>query len=223
MKLINATLRPGRVLEVLEAGNIKVMAPGLFNAEDKDNNPPVMPFFGGHQNAYSQPEVGDEIWVLSQSDNDMDLRWFRKDDYVIPNQDLYKEPECEVIVNRETGAGWASLYFTDGSGWVMTAYGTVIKIRTDGAIELNAGMPKRAITIGTKGISIGSVDGSAHPVGFGDKIEDCLNIISNALEVIKQAADTNLYTKPIGMALKPYKKKLEKAIPEVASAIVTVD
>ena len=55
MKLINGTLRPGQVLEILENGKIKASAPGLFLKEDKDNLPPIMPFFeiiGNHANSF---------------------------------------------------------------------------------------------------------------------------------------------------------------------------
>ena len=68
MKLVNGILRPGEILEVLENGKIKASAPGLFTEEDKDLNPPIMPFWelmGGHANTFSTPIVGDEIWLLA--------------------------------------------------------------------------------------------------------------------------------------------------------------
>ena len=58
MRLLYGTLRPGRVLKVLENGNIKAYAPGLFAEEDVEMTPPVMPFFGLFSNSYSEPKKG---------------------------------------------------------------------------------------------------------------------------------------------------------------------
>nr|DAR30039.1 MAG TPA: baseplate assembly protein [Caudoviricetes sp.] len=224
MKLINATMRPGRVVEVLEGGNIKVEAPGLFRREDAPNNPPVMPFFGGHANSYSSVKVGDEVWVMNQSDNKLDLRWFRKDDHLIPDKKLYNDGKnVEVVVNREVAGGWASLYFTDGSGWVITHKGAVISIERDGSILLDSGAPHGSISVGADGINIGTAGRSAHPAAFGDEVEDCLNTIMQAIQGIYQASSTNLYTLPISIAIKGLAEKLKKQIPEIKSTNVSID
>lgn len=224
MKLTNATMRPGRVVEVLEGGNIKVEAPGLFLREDAKSNPPVMPFFGQHANSYSSVAVGDEVWVMNQSDNKLDLRWFRKDDHIEPDKKLYNDGKnVEVLVNRETPAGWASLYFTDGSGWVITHRGATISIAKDGSILLDSGMPHGTISVGTNGISLGTKNRSAHPATYGDETEDCLNIILQALQAVYHAASTNLYTLPVALALEGYPEKLQQAIPEIKSTNVTLD
>ena len=84
MRLSNAILRPGKVLEVVDAnGTIKVSAPGLFSDQDDPKLlPPVTPLLLLHSNQYSTPIVGNEVWVLNFTDNTQQLYWFRKDNYV---------------------------------------------------------------------------------------------------------------------------------------------
>lgn len=221
MRLMNVTLRPARVIEVLEAGNIKVEAPGLFSREDKDNLPPVMPFFGEHANSFSAPNEGDEVWVLSQSDNPQGLFWFRKDDAKHDIPDLIKGENCEVLCCRENGRGWATIYFEDGSGWIISNNEAKINIKKDGTILLDTG--NYAIDINDMGISLGSQGQSAHPVPYGDMLEDILDDIRTALETIRQAANTNVYTKPIGIALGNLPSTIKSKIPNISSPVVTVD
>lgn len=223
MKLIHGTLRPGRVIEVLEGGDIKVEAPGLFSAEDKENLPPVMPFFGGHANTYSAPEVDDEVWVLSYTDNPRSLHWLRKDDGKAVNKDLIQGEDVEILCNRETGAGWATIMFESGQGWIIRNNESLINIRKDGSIILNPNMPNRTVDLCSSSISLGSEGGSKHPAALGDEVQECLEIIQTALETIKQTAAMNAYTSPIGIALGGLPAQLKKKAARVTSANVTLD
>lgn len=223
MKLIHGTLRPGRVLEVLEGGDIKVEAPGLFTAEDKDNLPPVMPFFGGHANTYSAPKVNDEVWVLSYSDNPRSLHWLRKDDGKTVNKDLITGENVEILCNRANGAGWATIMFESGKGWIIKNDNSVINIRKDGSILLNPNMPNRTIDLCSNSISLGSEGGSKHPAALGDEVQACLEIIQTALETIKQTASMNAYTAPIGIALGGMPAQLKKQAAKTVSSNVTLD
>lgn len=100
-------------------GNIKVEAPGLFSSEDIESLPTVMPWFGLHANSYSEPLVDDEVWVLNVEDNPLQLFWFRKDDRVGHNDEIESEQNVEIICNREAGTGYATIYFSDGTGWMF--------------------------------------------------------------------------------------------------------
>ena len=45
MKLFKGTIRPGKVMEVLENGVIKASSPGLFSfTDDPEKLPPIMPW-----------------------------------------------------------------------------------------------------------------------------------------------------------------------------------
>lgn len=199
MRLINGTLRPGKVLEVLENGKIKAQAPGLFSKEDPSTLPPVMPFFeitNGHANSFSTPRVGDEIWILNMSDNPLQLYWFRKDDHTTNNTEIFAETgveNVEIICNRESGMGWATLYFSDGTGWVLRNDDSKLQIFSDGHIELGMNWPNRNIKIDTSGIHLGGSD-KEHPAAYGDEVSKLLIKICGVLEAAGMLASVNPYT-----------------------------
>lgn len=223
MRLVHATLRPARVIKVLEAGEIEVEAPGLFSAKDIGKLPPVRPFFGGHANTYSAPLVGQEVWVMNQADNPQSLFWFRKDDYKEADKDLMTGKNVEILCNRENGRGWATIYFEDGTGWIISNNEAKIQIRKNGSIFLDTGMPHRQIDINGSNISLGTEGKSSHPAVYGDNLQDVLEYIQTALDTIKQAANTNVYTKPIAMALNTLPATIKKKIPSILSTNITLD
>lgn len=223
MRLLYGTLRPGRVLKVLENGNIKAYAPGLFAEEDVETTPPVMPFFGLFSNSYSEPKKGQEIWVLNLDDNPQQLFWFRKDDHKLNNSELESLQNVEIICNREAGTGFASIYFSDGTGWIFRNGSSVIEIRADGSILLNSGMSDRIVHICPNSISLGSEGGSSHPATYADKTQDVLSQIQSALTIIRQAASTNPYTAPIANALGSTPEKIKTLIPQIQSPNVTLE
>ena len=225
MKLVNGILRPGKILEVLENGRIKASAPGLFTTTDKDLNPPILPFWeliGSHANTFSTPRVGDEIWVLNLTDNPMQLYWFRKDSHIENNEDIFKEggiENVEVLCNRESGIGYATLYFSDGSGWVLRNDDSKLQIYPDGHIELGMNWPHRNIKIDSNAIHLG--DG-AHPGCLGDETANLFMKICGLLEALGQAAQTTPYT----MALAPILKlasNIKQDIPGIMSTHVKLD
>ena len=217
MKLVNGILRPGRILELGEAGEVKVDCPGLFTSDDKDNLPYVHPFFTGNTGQYSQPEVYDEVWVLNFTDNPDDVFWFKKDDY--REMDLSGE-EVEIICNREIAAGWATIKFTDGSGWVISRGHTALQLDASGGIVMDIGEPYRKVHVHSGGIDLG---GNSHPAAYGDKVVDCLEMISTTLEAIRQAASANVYTTPIGTAIGTTPNQLKKKIRDVISPNVNLE
>lgn len=224
MKLKNGTIRPGIVIEVLDKGCIKAGVPGLFNREDKDKLPPIMPFpFGHNVNSFSSIKELEEVWIMNFSDNPMQLYWVRKDNMAENNKELLKEENVEIICNRENDLTWATIYFSDGSGWIIRNDESVVQIRKDGSILLDSNLPHRVIDINPKSISLGSKTESAHPAVYGDVLMEALQNIQISLELIKQASNMNPYTKPISIGLGKLPSELKELIPKVVSTNVTLD
>lgn len=223
MKLCNAILRPGKVLEVLDnAGTIKVSAPGLFNENDKDNLPPVYPLFLSHCNQFSSPIVDDEIWVLNLTNNTQQLYWFRKDNFIENNEEILNGDNVEVLCSKESGMGWATIYFSDGTGWIIKNDRSVIQINKDGEIQLNYPLAHRCIDINSNNISIGSQGESAHPAAYGDKVGDLLWKIYMTFNSIKTSAAVNPYTANIASAISMIGDWSDE-IPDIESQHVTID
>lgn len=204
MKLCNAILRPGIVREVVDnKGTIKVSAPGLFSETDETNLlPPVTPFLTSHTNQFSKPIVDDEVWVINFTDNLQQLYWFRKDNFAENNKKILEEENIEVLCNRETGEmGWATIYFSDNSGWMIRNDKSFIQINQDGEILINQEWPNRCININTENISLGSKGKSAHPAAYADKVGELLLKIYLTFDAIKTAAQPNPYTTAIASAI----------------------
>lgn len=224
MKLLKGTIRPGTVREVLENGNIKATAPGLFSFEDDVKMlPPIMPWqIGSNCNSFSQPKVYDEVWIMNFADNPRQLYWFRKDDASKNTNVNLTEENVEILCNREIGGEWATIYFADGSGWVIGKGDSVINIKADGSILLTNGMPHSTIHI-NNGISLGSKDKSASPAAKGDEVEKLLSSICALLNNVATAALPNPYTAAIGTAIQTALPGITNKIPNISSAHVTID
>lgn len=230
MKLNKGTIRPGTVLKVLDNGCIKASAPGLFSfTDDPEILPPIMPWFIGHNsNAFSKVKEYDEVWIMNFSDNPRQLYWFRKDNIAdnaenIPAINDANEKNVEILCNREAGGEWCSIYFSDGSGWIISKGKSIIKIRPDGSIFLTNDMPNRCIDINGKNISIGSEGSSAHPAAYGDKVEDILMDLCILLNGVGMKALGNPYTMPIGLDLTSKLPGITQKISDISSENVTID
>ena len=213
MKLVHATLRQGK---------IKVEAPGLFAGADKDNCPPVYPFFGQHPNSYSSVNEGDEVWLLSCTDNKRQLHWFRKDDYEENNAGLLDGKNVEIIMNRESGIGWATLLFEDGMGWIIRNNNSAINITSDG-ILLDTGAPHRTIDINSGGISLGTAGGSKHKAALGDEVQRTFQAILGTLNSLAIAAESTAFTKHLAPAIRSQIDSISTRIPKITSDNVTLD
>jgi hypothetical protein len=226
MKLNKATIRPGTVLEVLENGNIKASAPGLFSFTDKpENMPPIMPWFiGSNSNSFSQPKQYDEVWIINFSDNPRQLYWFRKDRLEKNLENIsMNEENVEVLCNREVAGEWATIYFSDGSGWVISKGESIIKIRPDGSILLTNNTPNRCIDINGKNISIGSEGESAHTAAYGDAVEDVFMSLCVLLNSIATKSLANPYTAAIGSELLAKLPNVVAKISNISSQHITID
>lgn len=225
MKLSNGTIRPGTVLQVLANGCIKASAPGLFSATDDPNKlPPIMPWFmGSNANAYSQPKVYDEVWIMNFSDNPQQLYWFRKDNISNSENIPTSETNVEIVCNRNVGGEWCSIYFSDGSGWIMGKGESVMQIRNDGTILLSIDQPGRCIDINGKNISIGKEGSSSHPAAYGDKTEEVLLALCNLLNSVAQKAMGNPHTAAIGVELMAKLPTISNKVPNISSQNVTIE
>lgn len=225
MQLNKGVIRPGTVLEILENGIIKASAPGLFSIVDEPAKlPKIMPWFiGNNSNSFSKLKMYDEVWIMNFSDNPQQLYWFRKDN-VMDNENIPMTDEnVEILCNREVGGEWCTIYFSDGSGWVIGKGDSIIKIRPDGSILLSTNLPNRCIDINGKNISIGSEGKSAHPAAYGDKTEEVLMELCVLLNKIAISSLTNPYTFNIGNTLLTKLPNITNKISNISSEHVTID
>lgn len=227
MILKDGHIRPGRVLEVCDNfGTIKACCSGLFSDNDDPKLlPPVYPFHIGNQNHFSKPNVDDEIWVLFFPTNPQELFYWRKDSIKDTLNEVLTD-ECndaEVIASLDSGSGYAQIYFTDGTGWIISNDRAIIQIRKDGSILLDQGSKHRKIDINDDNISIGSEGKSAEPAVLGDKLEKTLEQIHDCLQAVGNAAKMSPYTATIGTTIDPYLQKISDAIDKIKSVHVTLD
>ena len=224
MKLLNGILRPGIVLEYLGEGKIKAAVPGLFSEVDEiEKLPPIYHWSGVHANSFSEPKKNDEVWVLNLEDNPLQLHWFRKDPTIENDKEILEEENVEILCNRETGMSWATIYFSDGSGWVIKNDDSKIQIRKDGTILLDSAWPHRVIDINPQNISLGSKGTSKHKAVYGDVLMDILLEIQSTLDLMKKASMTNPYTMALGKAIGKSADKIKEDIPKMISSHVTLD
>lgn len=227
MNFRNATMRPGRVLEVYEGGKIKASVPGLFNKNDLDGLPILSQFMiGGSPNSFSTPQIHDEIWVINDDTNPDALYWFRKDKSDSKNFEesgLAQGENVEIVCNKETDTGWATIMFSNGTGWVIKNDEVAVIIGKDGDISFNTGFPYRAITINDNGISLGSETKSEHPAAFGDKTEEALDIVVEAFDLIMEFYQNNSLLAPLVKGLSPIIEKLSNKINSISSTNVYLD
>lgn len=228
MKLSKATLRPGNVLEVLDGYKIKAQAPGLFTSEDSlEDLPPIMPWPGGvNTGAWSEPEPGQEVWILNLTDNPAELFWFRKDR--LENGSgaapaAYEEVQnVEVLCDREIGPGqWATIYFSDGTGWIIRNGSVQIQL-SDGGIVLDTGSYGRKIEINEEGIHLGG-GAFEEPAVLGTKLQQVLENIYATLDAVANAASMNMMTAPIGSVIKARTMFSDTMVANITSSTVLVN
>lgn len=230
MKLMHGTIRPGKVLEIIETGAIKVSAPGLFTDVDGiEVLPPVYPWpFGHHPNSYSCPKIDEEVWVINFADNPLQLHYIRKDNLAVGLQDMPLSDETqnlEVIVNREfEDSKWAILYFSTDDGWVMKkGEEGVINLRSDGSILLKTGFDKRVIDICEDSISLGSEGKAADSAILYSKWKEWADTLVEQLQnTLANAASASPYTASLAPAFQAAAMTLKPKIEPVESKHVSI-
>lgn len=223
MKLINGIIRPGIVEEVLDNGIIKASAPGLFSYNDDPNClPSIMPWqIGSNCNSYSSPKKGDEVWILNFEDNKLQLYWFRKDTKIKKNIDTSGE-HVEILCDRDIDGENASLYFTDGEGWMISKGRSFVQISADGSINISTSDPNKTISINGKGVNLGSTY-AEHGAAYGDITENALFALSALLHKVALTAIPNPYTAAIGNALLYGLNDFDQHIGNIESENVFID
>ena len=186
MRLSKGILRPGKVLQVCENGEIKGFAPGLFSSTDAPELlPPIYPFYAlcsQHSNAFSKPKLGDDIWILNLLDNQRQLYWFRRDDFKTPDADLIKDENVEILCNKSINeeGGYAQIYFNDGTGWMINNNGSFIQIDPNGNINITN--PKDTVMNTDGNIYIGT--DASRQVARGPETTEVLNQIKGCLKAL---------------------------------------
>ena len=239
MKLQKAIIRPGIVLKVEKDengnfnGNIKASAPGLFSYMDSDEDyaklPPIMAWqLGSNCNSFSSPKENDDVWIMNFEDNPQQLYWFRKD-RITNNKNLctesnnsnipFTEENVEVLCNREVGGEWMTIYFSDGSGWIIGKGDSTINIKPDGSIVLDTNNKNCAIDICAQGVYLGGKhdDSEFHPVAYADETQKVLYAILAALKLVQQVSMVNPYTMAIGTALSTQLGSISTKISDISS------
>lgn len=225
MKFASATIRPGTISSVLENGHIKASVPGLFMNGDEESNPSIAPFcelMGQHANMFSTPVAGEAVWVINTTDNPRELYWFRKDNHIENNKAIFEEggkENVEIICNRQGANGWATMYFSDGSGWIIRNNESVVHILDNGDIDINTNKDHRKITIDPEAIKLGNGE---HPGALADFVQARLEEICDLLLDAAKAA--NSY--PETMTLNPVfnrAKGIKEKIPEILSQHIKLD
>ncbi len=238
-------MRPGIVLDIIDNhGTIKASVPGLFSSLDKDILPPVRAFNISGSNSFSSPNVGDEVWVLFFDNNPEELRWFRKDPFEKNNgarnkngsriidesgvstgqtPSVQDQKNVEILSSRRAGAGWATIYFADGTGWVVQNQDAVIQINPQGIITLSTGQAHSTIEISDNGISLGSKTESSHPAAHGDKVAELFDKIIGTLLKISEAAKGSPYTTAIATAIDADVPSYQDDSQYINSDVVTLD
>ena len=226
MKLSSAVMRPGRVIEVLDGSKIRASVPGLFNKQDSSVLPIINPFImGGNANEQSYPNIHDEIWVLNDPETPEALYWFRKDKTDENNSSLgiNDSKHVEIICNRETDTGWATLMFADGTGWLVKNEGVFMQLGKDGDIIMSTGDPHRTISITDDCISLGTQGRSSHPAAYADKVEEAIGKISTMLKTMRTICKPIYITAPVAAAIGSTPEELDSIKSKIASNNVYID
>lgn len=227
MKLLKGTIRPGTVRAVLENGIIKASAPGLFSFTDNpEKMPPIMPWqIGGNSGSFTKVNVFDEVWIMNFSDNPRQLYWFRKDKIEentnIP--EINSEEHVEIICNKEIGGDWCTIYFSDGSGWVIGKGDSKIQITSDGSILLTNSMPNRDIEIAVDAIRLGTAGKSDKSAAYGEEVENALRSICVLLGDVATKALANPYTMQIGTSIMSKIGNITDKLSNISSPHVKID
>jgi hypothetical protein len=227
MVLSQGHIRPGSVLQVVDnQGVIKASCCGLFSDVDEPEKlPPIYQFsFGGANNFYT-PHEGEEIWVLFFDDNPLELFYIRKENVSENLNEILKtkHEECEVLMSKELTAGFVQFYFTDGEGWILRNFDSVIQMRADGSILLDAGSEHRKIDINEDSISIGSIGNSAHTAAYGDEVVTAFNKVVSILNTMVTTCTKLPEVAILGANIKSGIPALEEQIEKIESQHVTID
>lgn len=227
MKLINAQITPGVIKEVVDDyGTIKASVCGVFTDNDApDMLPPIYPFFTTIHGTFSRPAVGEKIWVISTTDNPTQLLYFKQPELTEEIKNVIKETgtdQCEIISNYDGKHGWAQIFFSDGTGWMIRDDRVYINL-TDDKIVLSTKSKHRTISITDEGISLGTEGTSKEKAVLGDSLTTLLDNLKLNVDRLSKAAESAPYTANLVLPLNLMSVDLNADIKKILSENVTLD
>lgn len=213
MQLSNCQIRPGKVIQVVDGiGTIKAESPELFLKDNPDLLPDIVPFFTLNDNSFTNPKVGDDIWILIDENNPRLLYYFRQNGIATELAETLKNKHGVEVLTRKVdknGTEIAELMLTDEDGWTILHKNSYMQI-IDGNIKL-------ATKSGTVEIDGGgniTFNGGSEPAVLGQKLTDTLTSLDTLLKNIASAAQGSPYTVAIASAIQSgipdYESKYEK-------------
>lgn len=228
MKLIAGEIRPGVVVEVCDnVGTIRAAVPGYFSFEDDPSLlPPIFPFLKMSPTQFAKPAVGDNVWVLTFSDNPQELFYFFQGDVRNTAMDVLEgdHQDVEILLKHKSGTSWAQLFFSDGTGWILQNDGSRIEISPSGTINIVASGDHAAISVGSHGVALGVENSRAtEPAVLGNQLMKCLKGLADGLQEVAKAANANPYTIGLAPPLFSAFGKFESAIGDICSDYVTLE
>lgn len=227
MKLLNAQITPGVVKEIVDDfGAIKASVCGVFTENDSpDMLPPIYPFFTILHGTFSRPTIGEKIWVISTTDNPTQLLYFKQPELTEEIKNVIKETgsdQCEILSNYDGKNGWAQIFFSDGTGWMIRNDKVYINL-TDDKMILSTGAKHRTISIMDEGISLGTENESKEKAVLGDSLTKLLDKLKLNIDCLAKAASDFPYTACLTPALTQMSQDLSIDIKSILSEHVTLD
>lgn len=227
MNLINAKITPGIVKEVVDDyGLIKATVYGVFSKDENPNDlPPIYPFFTTIHGTFSRPTVGEKIWVISSTDNPMELLYFKQPENTEDIKNVIKEvgsDQVEIVSNYDAKNGWAQIFFADGTGWMIRNDGVFINITND-KIVLSTKQKHRTISITDEGISLGSEGQSKEQAVLGNSLYKLLCTLSANIKGLSNTASISPYTASLAKPLMIIGQDIEDQLQDILSEEVTLD
>lgn len=224
MRLDLCEIRPGKVLQVIDNyGHIKASCTGIFSEQDDpDLLPPMSQFFKISSTQYSQPHIGDDIYVFIFSDNpQLFLYVFRGDVAMNNGSELDNEyDDAEILMKRHTDAGDVRVGYDSDNGYDISVNESNMNIGNDSNIHLNH-KDGNSISITDNGISLGKDGGSSYSAVCGEELVKVLKDIKSLLNTIKTSAAGNPQTAHISTAMTSQLATLSN-FDKILSKIVTL-
>lgn len=224
MRLDLGEIRPGKVLQVIDNyGHIKASCVGIFSEQDDpDLLPPMSQFFKISSTQYSQPHVGDDIYVFIFADNpQLFLYVFRGDVAMNNGSELDNEyDDAEILMKRKTNNGEVRVAYDSDNGYDIGVNDSHINIDNDSNIHI-VHKSGKAISITDDGISIGKDGESMYSAVCGEELVKVLKDIKALLNTIKTSSAGNPQTAHISTAMTSQLATLSN-FDKILSKIVTL-
>lgn len=203
MKLSKCEVRPGIVRAVCNNyGAVKASCIGLFDdEEDIDKLPPVFPFFKLSNSSFSEPQIGDQIWIFINMENPQQLLYVFQGDAVLNDDDVLSTgyDDCEVVSKRGDG----QMMWSDAEGWNIKHGDSSIDVDMNGT-HLSCG-------------------GEEQPAVLGNSLINALQKLVSILQNTAAAAQADPHTAPLAATLQSGLVEMKPLLNKVLSKNHTLD